>query len=255
MAAYASEASLGKVRYRDPDERLRFFTRNVATYTKRALEVFKFDLSVHGWDSELMNSKNFLMVSNHLSYVDILALSSVQPCVFVTSVDLGESSFLGPMAEMGGSIFVERRHRGQIGRDLSKMSDTLRAGHNVVIYPEGTSSNGERVLPFKKALLMSAVQAGVDILPMTIKYTEIDGDPFNVANRDRICWYGEMEFLPHFLGVMKLQRVKAEIHFLEPIKVTPESSRHELAELAHKRISEKYGDPLGIQTSSEKTDF
>jgi 1-acyl-sn-glycerol-3-phosphate acyltransferase len=245
---YASKATLGKFRIRDAHSRMRFFSNNVGTYTRRVLENFNFDLKVVGHDPASFEGRNFLLVSNHLSYLDILVLSSVQPCVFVTSVDLGESFFLGQMAELGGSLFIERRHRAHIGRDIGVMADTLRAGHNVVIFPEGTSSNGEGVLPFKKALLNSAIDAGVDILPVVIKYTEINGEPFNLANRDLICWHGDTQFFPHFMGVLKVKSVKAELHFLEPIPVTKESTRHDLAATAYKAITAIYGHPLSSNT-------
>lgn len=245
MGRYVGSALTGKVRIRDRQERLGFFTRNIAKYTRSALGLFNFDIQVIGYDSELMRTKNFLLISNHMSYIDILVLSSIQPCVFVTSVDMGEQFFLGDMAELGGSIFIERRHRGQIEHDIGVMADTLRAGHNVVIYPEGTSSNGERVLPFKKSLLMSAVRAGVDIMPICVKYTEINHEPFSIANRDKVCWYGDMTFLPHMLGLMSLKQVKVELHFLKPIPVKPDSTRAELSDHAYAAISAAYGQPLG----------
>lgn len=243
MGLYAGSAIFGKYSIRDRDRRLEFFTKNVGTYTRRVLKNFNFDIHPVGYDAKLMSERNFLLVGNHLSYLDVLVLSSVQPCVFVTSVDMGEQFFLGDMAELGGSIFVERRHRGQIGNDIGVMAQTLRKGHNVVVYPEGTSSNGERVLPFKKSLLMSAVEAGVDVLPVVIKYTHINGEPFGPSNRDRVCWYGDMNFLPHFLGLMTLKNVRVEMHFLDPIAVSKESTRHELAEKTYGAISTVYGTP------------
>jgi len=248
VAAYAGKASLGRFRLRDHNKRLCFYTKNVSTYCKKALEQFNVQVEVIGFQPELMREKNFLLVGNHLSYLDIMVLASVQPCVFVTSVDLGETAFLGQMAEMGGSLFVERRHRGTIGRDVGVMADTLRAGHNVVIYPEGTSSNGEKVLPFKRSLLASAMDAEVDVLPVVIKYTEIDGEPFAIKNRDRVCWYGDMGFVPHSLGLLAGIKIKAELHFLGPIKVTKDTDRHQLADLCHKVISDVYGHPLSQQS-------
>jgi lyso-ornithine lipid O-acyltransferase len=244
MSAYAAQASIGRLRFRDRDERLRYFTKNVSKWCARCLDAMRVEVSVHGYKPELFENKNYLMVGNHLSYVDILVLSTVRPAVFVTSVDLGETKFLGPMAELGGSIFVERRNRAQISRDLGVMRDTLRAGHNVVIFPEGTSSNGAGVLPFKKSLLMAAVDAQKDVLPIVFKYTEIDGQPINESNRDRICWYGDMSFGPHFLDILGTRQLKVELHFLEPIPVTSETTRHGLAEEAHARISAVYGRPF-----------
>ena len=255
IAQYAAEASLGKIMIRDRHERLKFFTRNVAKYTKRALDAMKFEVVPVGYDADLMAERNFLLVGNHLSYLDILVTSSIQPMVFVTSVDMGEQFFLGPMAELGGSIFVERRHRSQIGRDLGVMADTLRAGHHVMIYPEGTSSNGEGVLPFKKSLLMAAVESSTDIMPVVVRYTHIDGEPFGPSNRDRVCWYGDMSFGSHFAGVAKVKSVRAEVHFLDPITVTKDSNRQELAEKAYRIISETYLYGRAAGSSGERPTY
>lgn len=247
VSLYVTSALFGKVRLRDRNERLGFFTRNIGTYTRRALKLLNFDVKIVGYDAELMRDQKFLLVGNHMSYLDIFLLSSVQPCVFVTSVDMGETFFLGDICELGGSIFVERRTRTKVDRDIKVISETLRAGHHVVIYPEGTSSNGERILPFKKSLLMSAVQAGVDVMPVVLKYTEVNGEPFSFANRDKLCWYGDMSFAPHFLGLLKLRNVRAELHFLEPIKVTAETDRRQIAQMTYDAISAVYGQPLGSE--------
>lgn len=241
IGLYAGQASLGKMLIRgDRKTRLRFFTENVSKWAKRAIAAMNFEIEVIGLDPKLMAEKNFLLVGNHMSYIDILVTSSVLPSVFVTSVDMGETPLLGPLAEMGGSIFVERRHRGKIENDMGVMAQTLRDGFNVMIYPEGTSTNGQQILPFKKSLLMSAVQAGKDILPVCLKYVEIDGEPFGPANADKVCWYGDMTFAPHFLGVMGVKKAKVQLHFLEPIQVTPESTRHELADKTYAAISAAY---------------
>jgi 1-acyl-sn-glycerol-3-phosphate acyltransferase len=241
IGLYTGEAFLGKAIVKDANDRLSFYGRNVGKWSKKALDRMNFEINVIGRDEKLMRERNFLVVSNHMSYLDILVMSTIQPFVFVTSVDMGEVFFLGTMAELGGSIFIERRNRSKIDRDLGVMSQTLRAGHNVMLYPEGTSLNGECVGPFKKSLLMAAVEAGVDVLPICLKYTEIDGEPFGPANADKVCWYGNMDFAPHFLSLTDLNRVKVEVHFLDPIKVTPEVSRHELTEKAHAAISSCYG--------------
>lgn len=249
VGMYVGSALFGKIRLRDRNKRLGFFTRNIGTYTRRALKLIDFEVETVGYNPELMRNKRYLLVGNHMSYIDIFILSSIQPCVFVTSVDLGETFFLGDIAELGGSIFVERRSRSKIERDIGVITDTLNAGHHVVIYPEGTSSNGERILPFKKSLLMSAVRAGVDVLPIVLKYTHIDGEPFSQKNRDLVCWYGDMPFFPHFMKLMKLRRVRAELHFLDPIQAAPEITRHELADRAYAAIASVYGDPLGVNKS------
>lgn len=249
MGLYAAQATMGEIFIRDEVRRRRYFIENISRYARRGMDVLGIEVEVVGDPFKRFADRNFMIVSNHLSYIDILCLSSVHPCLFVTSTDMGEAFFLGRMAELGGSIFIERRHRGHIERDLSVLTTALKQGFNVAFYPEGTSTNGDSVLPFKKSLLMAAVEAGVDILPMTIKYTEIDGEPFSPKNRDKVCWYGDMTFGPHLLGLLSLQSVKARLEFLEPIKVTPQSTRHELAAQAYAAIYENFTGRPNVATA------
>lgn len=240
IGRYLVEAAAGKILIKDPVARRDYFIRNVSKYSREALKLMNFQVEAVNLDRQLLQNQNFLMVSNHMSYIDILVMSSIQPSVFVTSVDMASVFFLGTMAEMGGSLFIERRHRGQIQEDVKMISETLRQGFHVVIYPEGTSSNGQELLPFKRSLLMSAFEAGRDILPICLKYTEINGEPFGPQNADLVCWYGGMSFGPHFANLAKIKNVRAEVHFLEPIEVTPECTRAELAEKCYQSISSVY---------------
>ncbi len=221
-------------------EKLKKYCENASHYSELGLKCLNINIKVTGYNRLIDSKKNFLIVSNHMSYLDVLIMSAIQPSVFVTSVDMGEKFFLGTMAEFAGSIFIERRHRGQVEQDLNVMATTLRAGHNVVIYPEGTSTDGVRVLPFKKSLLMSAQAAGVQILPAMLRYQTIDSQPFQRANHKKVCWYGRMSFLPHLLNLLKLQEVSVELAFLEPIDVDQNSSRDELAARSHHAIEKAY---------------
>lgn len=250
---YFAETSIHALTIKDESELRAYLMKTVSDGCRPAIESLNFDVKVIGYDEERMKSNNYLMVGNHMSYMDILVLAPHQPALFVTSVDMGEIPVLGHITKMAGCIFVERRNRTQIERDLGQMTEALKQGHNVMIYPEGTSSNGMQVLPFKKSLLMAAVEAERDIQPICLKYTEIDGEPFGPHNSDKICWYGDMTFGPHFLSLMKTKSVKAELHFLEPIEVTKESTRHELAEKAYRAISDEYmkgRDPIAAPSEA-----
>ncbi len=242
IGGYAARGVIAKNIIRNSNTRLKYYTKNVSRRSKQALGRLNFEVKVKGFDADKMAKNNYLIVSNHMSYLDILVISSILPSVFVTSNDLKESGFLGTLAELGGSIFIERRNRSQIEKDLEQMTKTLKEGFNIVIYPEGTSSNGDAVLPFKKSLLMSAVFAGKDIIPVCLKYREINGKPFSLENRDHVCWYGDMTFIPHFLQLLKTKKVVAEIEFLEVVKTTPDSTRDELASKCYEQISAAYSN-------------
>lgn len=244
IAGYMSQAAMGRALVRDHDDRLRFFVENVSRWCAKALKTMDFEIECVGLENLDLKSKNYLFVANHMSYLDVLIFSSKIPSVFVTSVDMGEVFFLGTLAEMGGSIFVERRHRQRVERDLTKMTETLKAGFNIVIFPEGTSTDGQKLLPFKKSLLMSAVDSGREIVPVAIKYMSIDGVPFGKDNADRVCWYGEMTFADHLMGLWKHKSIKVQLQFLEPIPtkqvVEGERIRTELAEKSWHAIQDAY---------------
>lgn len=244
ISGYMAQASTGKILIRERDERLRFFVENVSRWCQKALNIMNFEVECVGLEKLDLENKNYLFVSNHMSYLDVLLFSSKIPSVFVTSVDMGEVFFLGTLAEMGGSIFVERRHRQKVDRDLGAMTDTLKRGFNIVIFPEGTSTDGQKLLPFKKSLLMSAVDAKKEIVPVAIKYMSIDGVPFSKANADIVCWYGDMTFADHLTGLWKHKNIKVQLEFLAPIstevKIEGERIRTELAEKSWMAIQEAY---------------
>jgi 1-acyl-sn-glycerol-3-phosphate acyltransferase len=227
--------------------------KNSSKHSQRGLRTLNVDVKITGFNLQRMNSQNFLIVSNHMSYLDMLVMSSIKPSLFVTSVDMGEVPVLGTLAELGGSIFVERRNRDRVEQDRAAIADALKDGHDVVIYPEGTSSDGSRVLPFKKSLLMAAVDAHTDILPVALRYVEIDGEPFRRSNHDKLCWYGKMGFLPHMRGLTTLKNVRAELHFLEPIAVRPDSTRDELAEKSYAAVAAAYMGQITLPVSQNET--
>jgi 1-acyl-sn-glycerol-3-phosphate acyltransferase len=243
MGLYLAEASAIAWRERDENHRLSTLAANVSRYSRRGLRSLNIDVQVNGLTAEKLARKNYLMVSNHMSYLDILIMAAVRPSLFVTSVDMGEKFFIGKMIEMAGCIQVERRNRERVELDKSSIVRALKAGHNVVLYPEGTSTDGSQILPFKKSLLPAAAEAGVDILPVVLKYRDVNGEEFGPANRDKLCWYGSMSFLPHLLGVTSLKSVTAEIRFLDPVKVMQDSTRDELAAKSFSAISTAYFEP------------
>jgi 1-acyl-sn-glycerol-3-phosphate acyltransferase len=120
----------------------------------------------------------------------------------------------------------------------------LADGYNVVIYPEGTTSDGSAVMPFKKSLFNSALEAQRDIWPVCVKYLEYDEKPFSKHNQDKMCWYGEITFMQLLLSLLDSKSTKIELNFLTPIGVTAESQRREVAEQAYQSIAGCYGTPF-----------
>lgn len=240
LVTYFVKTTAKTSRMKSEAEKRHYLAQEVHTGSRAAMKALGIEIKVFGYDKAKHGNRNFLTVSNHVSYLDPFILASVHPTLFVTSVDLGETAILGHVTHMAGCIFVERRNRTTIEKDIGQITEALKQGLNVTIYPEGTSSDGQDVLPFKKSLIMSAVFAQKDILPVVIKYKEFDGRPVTKENADNVYWYGDMPFTPHFLKVMSAKPMKVELHFLEPLRVTPESTRQDLTAKAYSAVREKY---------------
>ena len=186
-------------------------------------------------------NKNYLFVSNHLSYLDIFILSSYCPAVFIASVDQVKSNpILGKATELSGSLFVDRQNRGNIQEELQTIKSAFSMGANLVLFPEGTTSNGEKVLQFKSSFLALAENNSIDVLPLAIKYKKINDNPVNSDNRDYIYYYGDMSFFPHFFRFLYIKSIDVELNFLDVIVSDTNYSRKELALHTYSAISSAY---------------
>ena len=247
IARFLLDAKIASMRAPYRAAKLRALTENAGRYARLALDTLEIQVELKGPGASLLGKRPFLMAGNHLSYLDALTIASVRPSIFVTSVDMGETPVIGEIARLGGSVFVERRHRERVSQDRNEIGMVLAAGHSVMIYPEGTSTCGDTVLPFKKTLLMSAVDAGVDVLPITVSYPEVDARSFGPATRDLVCWYGEMGFFSHLRALAGARGAKCVLYVSEPILAHSEITRDELAERSHKAVSQAF---IGANSST-----
>ena len=152
----------------------------------------------------------FLLVANHLSYVDIVLLVSRVPCTFVARADLKDWPLFGPMVPAGGTLFLNRDLKRDIPRVIEQLKIPYEAGVGVVIFPEGSSSKGEGVPPFRSSLLEPAARGGFPVYHASISYDTPEGQP---SARESVCWWGSMEFLPHLIGLFGLPRFHASLVF------------------------------------------
>lgn len=240
IAKYSSQAIASRVlNKKNPTQQRRRALSITARNSKELLDKLNVKVRVKNSDPQLF-ARNYFMVCNHMSYFDIVILSSIQPAVFVTSVEMEKTFFLGDMAKIGGSFFVDRVNRRKMKAEVQALKDLLDNRFNVFIFPEGTSTNGSEILPFKKSLFRVPFQASSPILPICLKYRSIDGEPFSADNCDRICWYDDMTFAPHFLQLMSLKELVVEVEYLTPLDPTQFSSHGELSEQARQQIISAY---------------
>ena len=156
-----------------------------------------------------------LLVSNHLSYLDILAFSAALPCVFVSKAEVAQWPIIGRFAEQAGTTFVHREKKGDGSRANSSIAECLRIGLRVVLFPEGTTTNGEQILRFHSTMLQPAIEAGEIVTPCAIHYNLDDG----VAERE-VCWWGNVPLAPHLLNLLGKRKVRASIVFGESLQAT-----------------------------------
>jgi lyso-ornithine lipid O-acyltransferase len=151
-----------------------------------------------------------LVVSNHLTYLDILVYSAARPFLFVAKSEVRRWPFLGTMARLGGTIFVDRSKSLQVAEASRQIEQGLREGMPVLLFPEGTSSDGSSVLPFRSPLFDPAIRAGVLVTAAAIRYQADD------AAEDRVTYWGDMVFAPHLFRTMCIRGLAAEISFDSP---------------------------------------
>jgi 1-acyl-sn-glycerol-3-phosphate acyltransferase len=172
-----------------------------------------------------------LLVSNHLSYLDIVVLSSIRPCVFVAKRDVAAWPLFGWLAHAAGTIFADRERRLSSWKVVDLIQDAIAAGSVVVLFPEGTSSDGSRVLPFKSALLESAVRLCSPITAASIKYALDNGW---VA--DEVCYWRDMTLVPHLLNLLFKREIRA-IYSFSPAKIRAGNRKEISCELRDEIVS------------------
>ena len=181
-----------------------------------------------------------LNVANHLSYLDILILSSLRPSLFVSSQEVRRDPLLGTLTRLGGSLFVERRSHSGLKAEIGALSRVLKEGAQVVLFPEATSGNGEAPLPFRSALLQAALDGEVPVQGTCLSYIWVDDHSFGPGVRDRVYYYGDHRFLPHLLGLLRVRRVDVVTMDLPVVIPYPGLTRHDLADALHRRITRIY---------------
>jgi 1-acyl-sn-glycerol-3-phosphate acyltransferase len=177
-----------------------------------------------------------LLICNHLSYIDILVLSTLTPAVFVAKREVRSWPVMGMLARMGGTVFIDRERRTHVGAVNDEIQQALNDGALVVIFPEGTSSDGQTLLPFRSSLLEPAAQQKHPLAVGCIQYTLADGRPDG-----EVCYWGDAVFLPHLLNLLGKRDVRATVRF-DAIK-NHSADRKELAQQLHLAVSELKKSP------------
>ena len=183
--------------------------------------------------------RGVLMVANHGGYFDILIMSAAAPVSFVARDDVKSWPLFGLMARLQRSVFVERTRRRQTGDARAELRRRLQEGDALVLFAEGTSTDGNRVIAFKSALMGSAeTEIGKDSLgnpvyvpvqPVSISYVGLQGMPMGRENRPLIAWYGEMDLMSHLWEALKAGPFEVVVEFHPPLSADATHGRKEIA--------------------------
>src|SRR6478672_9402627 len=164
-----------------------------------------------------------LFVSNHVSWADILVIGSIAPVAFVAKREVRDWPLVGITAKLQRTVFVDRTRRHQTGDTVAEIVKRIESGVSVVLFAEGTSSDGNRVLPFRSALLGAVEEAAsrgggkIVIQPMSICYVGQHGMPMGRQHRPLVAWYGDLDFMPHIRTLIGQGAVDALVTYGEPL--------------------------------------
>jgi 1-acyl-sn-glycerol-3-phosphate acyltransferase len=166
-----------------------------------------------------------LIVANHVSWADIVLLGSIAPVVFIAKREIADWPLIGAGAKAQRSIFVDRTRRHQTAEAIAEIVQRLTEGTPVVLFAEGTSSDGNRVLPFRSALVGAARDAvaaakpsqQVLVQPLSICYTRFQGMPMGRQHRPLVAWYGDLDFMPHLKEFIRRGAIDAVVTWGEPV--------------------------------------
>lgn len=187
----------------------------------------------------------FILVSNHVSYVDIIALATQLDCVFVAKHDVTSWPLLGYMGKNIGAIFIDRKRLRDIPRVIGLIEESLNEGRGVVFFPEGTSSKGASVMRFLPSLMEPAAKMNFPVSYASVSYrTPPDAKPAHLS----VCWWGGMSFRKHLYDLFHVESFDAIVTFGDhPIQ---ETDRKLLAQKLHDAIESQF-EPVVIEADTE----
>jgi lyso-ornithine lipid O-acyltransferase len=185
-----------------------------------------------------------LIISNHVSWLDISVITALAPVVFVAKREIASWPVFGLLAKLQRSVFVDRTRRQKTQEVNAEIAQRLAAGDPVVLFGEGTSSDGNRVLPFRTALIGAARDAMADaektqrvwIQPLSIAYTRLLGLPLGRQHRPLVAWYGGSPLWPHLLGISQRGGIDVVVTWGEPIAFDETSDRKAIAKILESTI-------------------
>jgi 1-acyl-sn-glycerol-3-phosphate acyltransferase len=177
----------------------------------------------------------FVLVSNHLSYLDVVLLGSALPCVFVAKAEVERWPVIGALCRAADTLFIDREIKRDVTRVRERIERVLASGRGVVLFPEGTTTRGDAVQPFRPSLLETAAATGLSVAYASLSYRT----PPGVAPAElSVCWWGDMRFGSHLLALLSLPEIRATLTFGS--SAIQERDRKRLALRLQRAVAEQF---------------
>lgn len=210
-----------------PERRYRIVCKGMSIWGYGLAWIFGMRIRVHGTPPHAP----FFLVTNHISYTDILLLCATSPAWFISKAEVAKWPGIGTLTRCGHTLFLDRETRRDVHRMNQIIADLVRNGGGVGFYPEGTTSDGHTVLPFKPSLLQPAIELRIPIHVGAIAYQTPANSP---PASELVAWIGDAEFTPHAKKLLSAPGFTAHVRFGE--KTVQAENRKDLARLAHEAI-------------------
>ena len=185
-----------------------------------------------------------LIACNHVSWLDIVVLSSVAPVSFVAKSEVARWPLFGSLARLQRTVFVDRQRRHATGGSRDEMRERLKSGDILVLFAEGTSGDGRSVLPFKSSFFGAADEPGVLVQPVALAYRGHRNLPMSRRMLPAYAWYGDMALAPHLLGALRAGPIEVTVVFHPPLSLSGEMNRKGLARHAEEEVRRSLAQAL-----------
>jgi lyso-ornithine lipid O-acyltransferase len=213
--------------------RWKIISRWIRGFTWSMIRILNIKITVEG-DAGQLERGGYVIISNHFGYLDGIVLGSLFPVIFVSKQEVKSWPVVGQWTTLCGTVFINRQRKGLIPLAVKEISQKLKQQANILLFPEGAATNGERMLPFQTAPFAAPLRSRAIIVPLTLAYQGIDEQPVSAANRDLIYCYDDMPDVPHFWKLLSLRRIEARVTIQPKI----ECSRYEDNSAGRKKLAE-----------------
>lgn len=214
------------------------------------------DVRVHV-TGEISHDRPVLLIANHISWLDIIVISALAPVHFIAKREVADWPFFGLMAKLQRSVFVDRERRTAVKETAHEIAQRLKMGERIVLFAEGTSSDGNQILPFKSALIGAAALAaeeegdGADVQTLALAYTRMYGLPMGRVARTHVAWYGDMDMIPHVWGLLRQGPLDVQVRIGAPLRLENVRDRKKLAAISEAQVRRNFAELLTARAAAE----